>query len=71
MLSLIFPIHRTNFEQPQGMVDFVGKYANSVHDVEHIQRKLRLWWLNYIDQIALNVSSVILTKIPPDMRKSI
>lgn len=70
-VSQFFPFTELMFEQPKGMVDFVAKYANSVHDVESIQRKLRIWWINYIDQIALNVSSVILTKIPPHMRKSI
>lgn len=43
----------------QGMIDFVARYSKMPKEMDLIQQELHLWWTNYVESIARNVSSVI------------
>lgn len=43
----------------QGMVEFVARYGTDSKTMDLMQKELLLWWTNYVESIATNVSKVI------------
>lgn len=55
----------------ENMTKFVSQHAHNPHTVEILQKKMMKWWASYIDEVARNVSRVIISNVPRIQRQPI
>lgn len=53
------------------MTNFVSQYAHNRQAVEILQKKMMNWWASYIDEVARNVSRVIMSNVTRSRRQPI
>lgn len=66
-----FPYSSVIVKSPIDMIKYVESYVGRFHAIDKLQQNLLAWWQTYSEDVARNVSKVIFTNVPHNLRTAI